>query len=53
MNILCLGARVIGLELAMELVTAFLKARFGNEERHHRRLKKVLAIEHEVLQGNR
>ncbi len=53
MNILCLGARVIGLELATELVTAFLKARFSGEERHHRRLKKVLAIEQQALQGNK
>ncbi len=45
MNILCLGARVVGLELAMELVTAFLKARFSGEERHRRRLEKVLNIE--------
>ena len=53
MNTLCLGARVIGLELATELVTAFLKARFSGEERHHRRLKKVLAIEQQALQGNK
>ena len=53
MNVLCLGARVIGLELATELVTAFLKARFSSEERHRRRLEKVLAIEHQALQGDR
>ena len=50
MNVLCLGARVIGVELATELVTAFLKARFSSEERYHRRLKKVLAIEFKALQ---
>lgn len=50
MNVLCLGARVIGIELATELVTAFLKARFSNEERHCRRLGKVLAIEQQTLQ---
>jgi ribose 5-phosphate isomerase B len=49
MNVLCLGARVIGVELAVELVIAFLNARFSKEERHHRRLKKVLAIEKWVL----
>jgi len=51
LNILCLGARVVGLELSTELVIAFLNARFSGEERHHHRLKKVLAIEHEALQG--
>ncbi len=45
MNILCLGAQVIGLELAKELVTAFLNARFSGEERHRRRLEKLLAME--------
>ena len=53
MNILCLGARVIGVELAMELVTAFLNARFTGEERHRRRLAKVLTIEQQALQGDR
>ena len=38
MNVLCLGARVIGIEVATELVAAFLKARFSGEERHRRRL---------------
>jgi len=45
MNIICLGARVIGGELAFELATAFLEAKFSGEERHSRRLAKVLAIE--------
>ncbi|TME81492.1 MAG: RpiB/LacA/LacB family sugar-phosphate isomerase [Chloroflexi bacterium] len=45
MNILTLGSRVIGLELAVELSVAFLAARFSGEERHARRLRKVLAIE--------
>ena len=45
MNVLCLGARVIGLELAHELVRAFLGARFTGEERHRRRLEKILAME--------
>lgn len=45
MNILCLGSRVIGPELAKELVTAFMTARFTGEERHQRRLEKTLAIE--------
>lgn len=49
MNVLCLGARVIGTELATELAIAFLKARFSNEKRHRRRLKKVLAIEKRAI----
>jgi ribose 5-phosphate isomerase B len=45
MNVLCLGARVIGTELARELVSAFLSARFSGEERHVRRLEKVKEME--------
>ena len=45
MNVLCLGARVIGPELARELVTAFLGTSFTAAERHLRRLNKVLEIE--------
>jgi ribose 5-phosphate isomerase B len=45
MNVLCLGARVIGAELAAEIVEAFLAARFTGEERHVRRLTKVAEIE--------
>ena len=44
-NVLCLGARVIGPELARELVSAFLSARFSHEERHVRRLEKVKEME--------
>ena len=51
MNVLCLGARVIGVELATELVIAFLNARFTGEERHCRRVGKVLAIEQRALHG--
>jgi ribose 5-phosphate isomerase B len=47
MNVLCLGARIVGQEVARELVTAFLSARFTGEERHQRRLDKVLDIEAE------
>jgi len=46
MNILCLGARVIGPELAAELIRTFLGARFSGEARHRRRLEKILALEH-------
>jgi len=45
MNVLCLGARVIGEELAAVLVRDFLGARFSGLERHRRRLGKVLAME--------
>ncbi len=45
MNVLVLGGRVIGPELARELVTAYLGARFTGEERHQRRLQKVSALE--------
>jgi RpiB/LacA/LacB family sugar-phosphate isomerase len=45
MNVLVLGSRVIGIELAKELVSHFLHAAFSGEERHIRRLAKVNAIE--------
>lgn len=45
MNVLCLGERVIGIELARSVVRAFLEAEFTGEERHRRRLAKVRAIE--------
>lgn len=46
MNVLVLGARIIGQAVAAELVQAFLAAKFTNEERHRRRLEKVQSIEH-------
>jgi RpiB/LacA/LacB family sugar-phosphate isomerase len=45
MNILCLGARVIGTALAVELVKSFLGARFSGAARHRRRLEKIVALE--------
>jgi len=45
MNILVLGGRVIGSELARELVHAYLAALFTKEERHRRRLEKIKALE--------
>ena len=45
MNVLSLGARVVGPALAEELVRAFLGARYTNEERHRRRLAKVKVLE--------
>ncbi len=44
-NVLCLGARVTGVELALDIVRAFVTARFTGEERHLRRLRKVVEIE--------
>jgi ribose 5-phosphate isomerase B len=44
-NVLCLGARVTGAELALEIVRAFVAARFTGEERHRRRLAKIAAME--------
>jgi ribose 5-phosphate isomerase B len=45
MNVLCLGARVIGEALAQELVRAFLSARVSDEPRHRRRVEKIAAME--------
>jgi len=45
MNVLCMGARIVGIELAKELVAAFLNAKFSTEERHRRRVAKVLELE--------
>jgi len=47
MNVLVLGARVIGPELAKDLVHAFLNAQYGAEPRHARRLEKIARIEQE------
>jgi ribose 5-phosphate isomerase B len=45
MNVLCLGGRVVGIALAADLIQAFLGARFSGEERHLRRLNKLLAAD--------
>ncbi len=51
LNVLVLGARVIGPALASELVRTFLKAQFSGEERHLRRLHKVQVLEEEWAKG--
>jgi ribose 5-phosphate isomerase B len=51
MNVLTLGARVIGSEPALECALAFLRASFSGEPRHQRRLDKVLAIERETIEA--
>jgi ribose 5-phosphate isomerase B len=50
-NVLCLGARVIGPAIASELAEAFCQAAFSGEERHVRRVGKVLTIEREGLES--
>jgi ribose 5-phosphate isomerase B len=45
MNVLCLGARIVGPALIPELVTAFLKAEFSGEARHRRRVDKIAVME--------
>ena len=51
MNVLCLGARVIGPSLAQEVLHAFLAARFSGVERHVRRVGKIKAIEEDARRG--
>jgi ribose 5-phosphate isomerase B len=48
-NILCMGERVIGIELAKDIAFAFLNAAFSGEERHVLRLAKITAIENKTL----
>jgi ribose 5-phosphate isomerase B len=50
-NVLCLGARVIGPALAAEIIAAYAMAEFSGEERHVRRLAKVTAIEREFARS--
>jgi ribose 5-phosphate isomerase B len=49
MNVFCLGGKVIGSALALELIETFLAARFSGAPRHRRRLAKVRALEHPAL----
>lgn len=49
MNVLCLGARVVGVALAEDLVTSFMGASLESEPRFQRRLDKVAAIENEQM----
>jgi ribose 5-phosphate isomerase B len=51
MNVLCLGARVVGLELAKDIVRTFLAAAFSGAERHVRRLGKIEEIEKEYMKS--
>jgi ribose 5-phosphate isomerase B len=49
MNIICVGGRTVGLEVAKDLVDAFLAAEFSQAERHLRRLAKVAALEPQAV----
>ncbi len=51
MNVLCLGSRIVGDQVATDLVDAFVSAKFVPEERYRRRLDKVLAMEARWKQG--
>ncbi len=51
MNVLCIGARVIGPEVAFEITRAFLNARYTPAPRHAARLAKIVDIERRVLAG--
>lgn len=51
MNVLCLGARIIGPALIPLLVRSFLGAEFSSEERHRRRVGKILEIERKQLKA--
>ena len=45
LNVLCLGGHVVGIELAKDITKAYLEAEFSGEERHRRRLSKIIAAE--------
>jgi ribose 5-phosphate isomerase B len=51
MNVLVLGARIIGVELARDIVKSYLAAEFSGDERHTRRLLKIFEIERSYLKG--
>jgi len=51
-NVLCLGARVIGIEVAREVTATFVAARFSDEARHRKRLDKLLAVERQYMRAS-
>lgn len=51
MNVVCMGGRTMGIELVWQLLETFLGATFSGEERHERRLAKILALEKECAGG--
>lgn len=52
LNVLCLGARVVGPRLAEEIVRAYVDAAFSEEDRHRRRLAKIDAIERDGIDAD-
>ncbi len=51
MNVLCIGARIVGQSLAFELINSFLGASYSPEPRHQKRVDKILDIERRALDG--
>jgi len=51
MNVICIGARIIGSEVAKEILTSFLSARYTPQPRHQARLDKLLDVERRALAG--
>lgn len=51
MNVLCIGARVIGPELAMEVLRSFLSAQYSPQDRHRRRVEKIVEMERKARTG--
>lgn len=51
MNVLCIGARIIGPALAREIVTSFLQASYQPQPRHQQRVEKILQLEQRALRG--
>lgn len=51
MNVLCIGGRIVGVEVAKELVRAFLSGEFSTDERHRRRVGKTRAFEENWKSG--
>lgn len=51
-NVLCIGAQIVGIKLADEILRAFLKAEFSTAEEFRRRVRKLADLEQELMQGN-
>lgn len=51
MNVICVGARVIGPELVMEVIRSFLSASYAPQDRHRRRIEKILEMERKARAG--